>query len=170
MPDQRFGGGRSGDARVTSALLLPTNAGFANGLFVMTQPPTIRTTSVAPPKEELRPHLRVETIANSAGGAAEVAIVAQPSTGFLNTRFYPDGSHGRHRRLLRPHHGRTHTFKILDSASLPARHDGTHWYGSGDCNDCLWHPRPQKRRNHWDRPAFNANPEQENLNKCEDGL
>ena len=36
--------------------------------------------------------LRVETIANSAGGTAEVAIVAQPSTGFLNTRFYPDGS------------------------------------------------------------------------------
>ena len=36
--------------------------------------------------------LRVETIANSAGGMAEVAIVAQPSTGFLNTRFYPDGS------------------------------------------------------------------------------
>ena len=36
--------------------------------------------------------LRVETIANSAGGTTEVAIVAQPSTGFLNTRFYPDGS------------------------------------------------------------------------------
>ena len=36
--------------------------------------------------------LRVETIANSAGGTAEVAIVAQPSTGFLNTRFYQDGS------------------------------------------------------------------------------
>ena len=36
--------------------------------------------------------LRVETIANSAGGTAEVAIVAQPSTGFLNGRFYPDGS------------------------------------------------------------------------------
>ena len=34
----------------------------------------------------------LKTIANSAGGTAEVAIVAQPSTGFLNTRFYPDGS------------------------------------------------------------------------------
>ena len=36
--------------------------------------------------------LRVETIANSAGDTVEVAIVAQPSTGFLNGRFYPDGS------------------------------------------------------------------------------
>ena len=36
--------------------------------------------------------LRVETIANSAGGTAQVAIVAQPSTGFLNGRFYADKS------------------------------------------------------------------------------
>ena len=36
--------------------------------------------------------LRVETIASSAGGTAEVAIVAQPRTGFLNASFYPDGS------------------------------------------------------------------------------
>jgi len=34
----------------------------------------------------------VETIANSAGGTAAVAMVAQPSTGFLNGRFLPDGS------------------------------------------------------------------------------
>ena len=36
--------------------------------------------------------LRVETIANSAGGTAQVAIVAQPNIGFLNGRFYPDGT------------------------------------------------------------------------------
>ena len=36
--------------------------------------------------------LRVETIANSAGGTAAVAMVAQPSTGFLNGYFYADGS------------------------------------------------------------------------------
>ena len=36
--------------------------------------------------------LRVETIANSAGGTAAVAMVAQPSTGFLNGHFYADGS------------------------------------------------------------------------------
>ena len=34
--------------------------------------------------------LRVETIANSAGGTAAVAMVMQPSTGFLNGRFLPD--------------------------------------------------------------------------------
>ena len=34
----------------------------------------------------------METIANSAGGTAAVAMVAQPSTGFLNGRFLPDGS------------------------------------------------------------------------------
>ena len=36
--------------------------------------------------------MRVETIANSAGGTAAVAMVAQPSTGFLNVRYQPDGS------------------------------------------------------------------------------
>ena len=36
--------------------------------------------------------LRVETIADSAGGTAAVAMVAQLSTGFLNGRFLPDGS------------------------------------------------------------------------------
>ena len=36
--------------------------------------------------------MRVETIANSAGGTAAVAIVAQTSSGFLNGRFNPDGS------------------------------------------------------------------------------
>ena len=108
--------------------------------------------------------LRVETIANSAGGTAEVAIVAQPSTGFLNGRFYPDGSPTEDtERLLRPHHGWTHTIQIPDSAGLPTRHDGAHRHGSGDCNDCLRHPRPQKRRNHLGLAYFNANPEQENL-------
>ena len=38
------------------------------------------------------PALRVETIANSAGGTAQVSIVAQPSIGFLNTKYYSNGS------------------------------------------------------------------------------
>ena len=46
------------------------------------------------------------------------------------------------------HHGWTHTIEVLDSAGLPTRHDGAHRHGSGDCNDCLWHPRPQKRCHH----------------------
>lgn len=36
--------------------------------------------------------LRVKTIANLAGGTAAVAMVMQPSTGFLNARYMPDGS------------------------------------------------------------------------------
>ena len=128
----------------------PRNAGFANGLFVMTTATDHKNNLNSSTLKKNYAHtLRVETIANSAGGTAEVAIVAQPSAGFLNGRFYPDGSpHGRHRRLLRPHHGWTHTVEILDSAGLPTRHDGSHRHGSGDCNDCLWHPRPQKRCHH----------------------
>ena len=44
------------------------------------------------PKGNYARTLRVKTIANSVGDTVEVAIVAQPSTGFLNGRFYPDGS------------------------------------------------------------------------------
>ena len=43
-------------------------------------------------KKDCARTLRVETIANSAGGTAAVAMVAQPSTGFLNVRYQPDGS------------------------------------------------------------------------------
>ena len=43
-------------------------------------------------EERLHRTLRVETIANSAGGTAQVSIVAQPSIGFLNTKYYSNGS------------------------------------------------------------------------------
>ena len=43
-------------------------------------------------KKDYARTLRVETIANSVGGTAAVAMVAQPSTGFLNVRYQPDGS------------------------------------------------------------------------------
>ena len=71
----------------------PPTAGFANGLFAMTTATDHKNNlnSSALKKNYVRT-LRVETIANSAGGTAEVAIVAQPSTGFLNGRFYPDGT------------------------------------------------------------------------------
>ena len=71
----------------------PTNAGFANGLFVMTTATDHKNNlNSSALKKNYARTLRVETIANSARGTAEVAIMAQPSTGFLNTRFYPDGS------------------------------------------------------------------------------
>ena len=71
----------------------PTNAGFANGLFVMTTATDHKNNlnrSVL--KKEYARTLRVETIANSAGGTAQVAIVAQPSIGFLNAKYYSNGS------------------------------------------------------------------------------
>jgi len=69
----------------------PTNAGFSDGLFVMTTATDHKNNfNRSTIKKHYPRTLRVETIANSAGGTAAVAMVAQPSTGFLNGRFYPD--------------------------------------------------------------------------------
>ena len=68
----------------------PRNAGFADGLFVMTTATDHKNNlnrSVL--KKDYARTLRVETIANSAGGTAQVSIVAQPSIGFLNTNATP---------------------------------------------------------------------------------
>ena len=63
---------------------------FVDGLFVMTTATdhknNLNRTGL---KRDNTRRLGVETIANS---AAQVAIVAQPSTGFLNGRFYADKS------------------------------------------------------------------------------
>ena len=81
--------------RLVSEVLhpFPKNAGFADGLFVMTTATDHKNNlnrSVLK-KDHVRT-LRVETIANSAGGTAQVSIVAQPSKGFLNTKYYSNGS------------------------------------------------------------------------------
>ena len=71
----------------------PNNAGFADGLFVMTTATDHKNNlnrSVL--KKDYARTLRVETIANSAGGTAQVSIIAQPSVGFLNTKYYSNGS------------------------------------------------------------------------------
>ena len=71
----------------------PANAGFANGLFVMTTATDHKNNlNRSTLKKNYARTLRVETIANSASGTAAVAMVAQPSTGFLNVRYNPDGS------------------------------------------------------------------------------
>ena len=71
----------------------PYNTGFADGLFVMTTATDHKNNlNRSTLKKDYARTLRVETIANSAGGTAAVAMVAQPSTGFLNGRFQPDGS------------------------------------------------------------------------------
>ena len=71
----------------------PYNTGFADGLFVMTTATDHKNNlNRSTLKKDYARTLRVETIANSAGGTAAVAMVAQPSTGFLNVRYQPDGS------------------------------------------------------------------------------
>ena len=66
---------------------------FADGLFVMTTATDHKNNlNRSGLKRDNARQLRVETIANSAGGTVQVAIVAQPSTGFLNGRFYADKS------------------------------------------------------------------------------
>ena len=66
---------------------------FSNGLFVMTTATDHKNDlNRSTIKKTFSRTLRVETIANSAGGTAAVAMVAQPSTGFLNGHFYADGS------------------------------------------------------------------------------
>ena len=72
--------------------------GFADGLFVMTTATDHKNNlnrSVL--KKDYARTLRIETIANSAGGTAQVSIVqvsinAQPSIGFLNTKYYSNDS------------------------------------------------------------------------------
>ena len=110
--------------------------------------------------------LRVETIANSAGGTAEVAIVAQPSTGFLNTRFYPDGTPtedtedclGRITVGLTRSKSLTLLVSPLDMMGLisMAQVIATIAYGIQGL---------RRGVTTWDWPTFNANPEQENLDQ-----
>ena len=80
-----------------------------------------------------------------------------------DAKYYSNGSPRKTRKT-------TLAASLLDSPAqnpnrigLPAGHDGAHGHGSS-CHDyCIWHPRPSKRRNAWDWPNFNADPEQENL-------
>ena len=72
---------------------LQDSTNFSDGLFVMTTATDHKNNlNRSTIKKNFSRALRVETIANSAGGTAAVAIVAQPSTGFLNGHFYADGS------------------------------------------------------------------------------
>ena len=116
----------------------PTNAGFANGLFVMTTATDHKNNlNRSGLKKEYARTLRVETIANSAGGTAQVAIVAQPSIGFPERQVLLQRlPHGRYGRLPGPHHCRTHPSKIPHRIGLPARHDATHGHGSSCCDYC----------------------------------
>ena len=142
----------------------PPNAGFANGVFIMTTATDHKNNlNSSALKKNYARTLRVETIANSAGGTAEVAIVAQPSTGFLNTRFYPDGSPtedtedclGRITVGLTRSKSLTLLVSPLDMMGLigMAQVIATIAYGIQGL---------RRGETTWDWPKFNANPEQEN--------
>ena len=143
----------------------PTNAGFANGLFVMTTATDHKNNlNSSALKKNYARTLRVETIANSAGGTAEVAIVAQPSTGFLNTRFYPNGSPTEDTEdcLGRITVGLTRS-KSLTLLVSPLDMMGP--MGMAQVIATIAYGIQGLRRGEttWDWPNFNANPEQENL-------
>ena len=142
----------------------PPNAGFANGVFIMTTATDHKNNlNSSALKKRYARTLRVETIANSAGGTAEVAIVAQPSTGFLNTRFYQDGSPtedtedslGRITVGLTRSKSLTLLVSPLDMMGLigMAQVIATIAYGIQGL---------RRGKTTWDWPKFNANPEQEN--------
>ena len=106
----------------------------------------------------------VETIANSAGGTAQVAVVAQPSIGFLNGRYYSDGSPtedtedclGRITVGLTRSKSLTVLVSPLDMMGLigMAQVVATISYGIQGL---------RRGETTWEWPVFNPNPEQENL-------
>ena len=112
--------------------------------------------------------MRVETIANSAGGTAAVAMVAQPSTGFLNVRYQPDGSPtedtedclGRITVALTRSKSLTLVVSPLDMMGL---------IGMAQVLATLAYGVQGLRRGvtTWDWPSFNPNPAQENNSQME---
>ena len=127
----------------------PHNAGFADGLFTMTTATDHKNNlnrSVL--KRDYVRTLRVETIANSAGGTAQVSIVAQPSIGFLNTKYYSNGSPTEDTEdcLGRITVGLTRS-KSLTMLVSPLDMMGLMGMAQGDCHHRLRHRGPTERRN-----------------------
>ena len=143
----------------------PTNAGFANGLFVMTTATDHKNNlNRSGLKKEYARTLRIETIANSAGGTAQVAIVAQPSIGFLNTKYYSNGSPTEDTEdcLGRITVGLTRA-KSLTVLVSPLGMMGL--MGMAQVVATIAYGIQGLRRGEttWEWPNFNVNPEQENL-------
>ena len=118
-----------------------SNTGFSDGLFVMTTATDHKNNlNRSTIKKNFPRTLRVETIANSAGGTAAVAMVAQPSTGFLNGQFLSDGSPTEDTEdcLGRITVGLTRS-KSLTIIVFPTRHDGVDWNGASTGNIGIWY-------------------------------
>ena len=71
--------------------------------------------------------------------------------------------HRRYRRLPWQNHCWTHPVQIVNPACIPARHDGAHGHGAGDCDNCIWHPGLRRGETTWKWPDFDPDPVQENL-------
>ena len=139
----------------------PNNTGFADGLFVMTTATDHKNNlNRSTLKKAYARTLRVETIANSAGGTAAVAMVAQPSTGFLNVRYQPDGSLGRITVGLTRSKSLTLVVSPLDMMGL---------IGMAQVLATLAYGVQGLRRGvtTWDWPSFNTNPARENSSQME---
>ena len=119
-------------------------------------------------KKDYARTLRVETIANSAGGTAAVAMVAQPSTGFLNVRYQPDGSPTEDTEdcLGRITVGLTRS-KSLTLVVSPLDMMGL--IGMAQVLAALAYGVQGLRRGvtTWDWPSFNTNPVRENSSQME---
>ena len=80
----------------------------------------------------------METIANSAGDTTAVAMVAQPSTGFLNGRFLPDGSPLMTQRTAWDASRLIDKVQVPSQNCLPTGHDGINWNGASAGNIGTW--------------------------------
>ena len=133
----------------------PTNAGFANRLFVMTTATDHKNNlNSSALKKNYARTLRVETIANSAGGTAEVAIVPNQvqdsSTQALPRRLHLG------RITAEPTRSKSLTLLVspLDMMGV---------MGMAQVIATIAIRGLRRKETTWDRPNFNANPEQENL-------
>ena len=147
----------------------PCNTGFADGLFVMTTATDHKNNlNRSTLKKDYARTLRAETIANSAGGTAAVAMVAQPSTGFLNVRYQPDGSPTEDTEdcLGRITVGLTRS-KSLTLVVSPLDMMGL--IGTAQVLAALAYGVQGLRRGvtTWDWPSFNTNPARENNSQME---
>ena len=147
----------------------PYNTGFADGLFVMTTATDHKNNlNRSTLKKDYARTLRVETIANSAGGTAAVAMVTQPSTGFLNVRYQPDGSPTEDTEdcLGRITVGLTRS-KSLTLVVSPLDMMGL--IGMAQVLAALAYGVQGLRRGFttWDWPSFNPNPARENNSQIE---
>ena len=127
----------------------PHNAGFADELFAMTT--ANRPQEQFEPfgaEERLHPHPTRRN--NSQFGRRNSTGINRSSAQYwifkhqILLQWLP---YRRYRRLPWQNHCRTHPVQIVNPACLPARHDGAHEHGAGDCDNCIWHPGPPERRN-----------------------